>query len=226
MRMQDIVSLHLSDVTFPPEHPLAGQTGVVNAFAIRHARGLVLVDTGIGFGNAEIEEDYRPVLYRLGDVLQQHGLSLADVITVINTHLHFDHCGQNNLFPSIPIYVQAAEYAAAHQPDFTIPEWVDFPGATYQQVIADAEVVSNIRIIATPGHTPGHQSVVVETEEGRVIIAGQAVYSASEYVRLLTRGELASDPRPQSLASAQRLVQFDPSRVLFSHDHEIWNSGH
>ena len=62
MRMQDTVSLHVSDVTFPPEHPLAGQTGVVNAFALRHDRGLVLVDTGVGFGNAEIEEYYQPVL--------------------------------------------------------------------------------------------------------------------------------------------------------------------
>ena len=158
-------------------------------------------------------------------MFEEQGLDLADVILLVNTHLHFDHCGQNYLFPSIPIYVQATEYAAAQQPDFTIVEWVDFEGARYVQVNGDVEILPGIRVIATPGHTPGHQSVVVETEEGRIIISGQAVYSANDYDQLLTTGELASDPRPQALASAKRLLDLHPQRVLFSHDTAVWETG-
>jgi N-acyl homoserine lactone hydrolase len=219
----NIVTLHLADVTFPPEHPLAGQTGVVNAFVVRHEHRLVLVDTGVGFGNAEIEQYYQPVLWRLADVFAEHGWRLEDVNLLINTHLHFDHCGQNGLFPAIPIYVQSADYAAAHQPDFTILEWVEFPSANYQQLSGDREILPGLTLMATPGHTPGHQSIVIETSEGRVIISGQAVYSAHDFEQLLRTGELTGDPRPQSLASAQRLVQLKPQRVLFSHDSQVWN---
>ncbi len=58
MTPDDVIPLHLADVTYPPSNPLAGQEGPVFAFAIRHPDGLVLVDTGIGEGNAWIDENY------------------------------------------------------------------------------------------------------------------------------------------------------------------------
>src|SRR2546430_16429811 len=60
MTPDDVVPLHLADVTYPGSHPLAGTDGPVLAFAIRHPEGIVLVDTGIGEGNAWIDENYRP----------------------------------------------------------------------------------------------------------------------------------------------------------------------
>ncbi len=228
LSIQDIVLLHLADVTFPQEHPRRGQTGVVNAFCVHHSSGLVLIDTGIGRDSEEVDRLYRPVRRRLVDVLDENHLRLLDVIAVINTHLHFDHCGQNALFPSVPIYVQAAEYAAAHQPNFTVIEWIDFPAASYRQLTSETEILDGIRVIPTPGHTPGHQSVVVETGEGPVIIAGQAVYSASEYEYLHRTGRLLVDNVPVGrgphLASARLLVALRPRRVLFSHDAAFWES--
>src|SRR3977135_3683518 len=60
MTPDDVVPLHLADVTYPASHPLAGQDGPVLAFAIRHPDGIVLVDTGVGEGNEWIETNYRP----------------------------------------------------------------------------------------------------------------------------------------------------------------------
>lgn len=189
---------------------------------------MVLVDTGIGWDNEEVDRLYRPVRRKLVDVLAENRLRLQDVIAVINTHLHFDHCGQNGLFPHIPIYVQAAEYATAHQPNFTVTEWVDFPAASYRQLNGETEILDGISVIPTPGHTPGHQLVLVETAEGPVIIAGQAVYSASDCEYLHRTGRLLVDgvpvDREPDLASARLLVALRPRRVLFSHDAAFWES--
>jgi hypothetical protein len=55
LALEDILPLHLANVAFPVQHPLAGTRGPVYAFAIRHPDGLPLVDTGIGWGNEEID---------------------------------------------------------------------------------------------------------------------------------------------------------------------------
>src|SRR3989442_13912978 len=60
MTPSDVVPLHLADVTYPASHPLAGKDGPVLAFAIRHPNGIVLVDTGIGAGDAWVDKNYRP----------------------------------------------------------------------------------------------------------------------------------------------------------------------
>jgi glyoxylase-like metal-dependent hydrolase (beta-lactamase superfamily II) len=65
-----------------------------------------------------------------------------DVACVINTHLHFDHCGGNRLFPGVPIHVQARELADGRSlDDYTIRECVDFDGATYISHEGEVEVL-------------------------------------------------------------------------------------
>ena len=228
LTLDRVLPLHLADVTFPPQHPLAGQAGPVYAYAIRHPDGLVLVDTGVGWGNADIDAAYQPERRPLPEALASHGLEQRDVALVINTHLHFDHCGSNHLFAGVPIYVQAEEYAAAHRlPHYTIPDWVDFPDARYEQVDGEREIMPGVRLLPTPGHTPGHQSVVVETETGLAVLVGQAIYSVSEYQQVRLTGELpAGSSRDQESAarSARRLIELEPRRVYFSHDHAQWEA--
>jgi glyoxylase-like metal-dependent hydrolase (beta-lactamase superfamily II) len=108
-----VVSVTLTTVTFPSFHPFAGQTGIVNAFAIRHPEGVVLVDTGIGEGNAFVDQSYRPQRRAVGDELRAVGVDIGDVVAVVNGHLHFDNVGGNGLFPGVPILVQQAEWDAA-----------------------------------------------------------------------------------------------------------------
>lgn len=219
---QQIVPLHLADMTFPDFHPLAGQQGQVFGFVVRHPDGIVLVDTGVGWGSQRIDEAYQPVHRQIEDALAGLGIGLGDVAAVVNTHLHFDHCGGNRQFPSVPIYVQRADYEATQMPRFTIPEWVDFPGARYELLSGEATILAGVKVIPTPGHTPGHQSVVVDTSEGPIVIAGQAIYSGAEYAHIRDTGQiLPGDPQPDPnayLASARRLIELRPRRIYFSHD--------
>lgn len=169
-----IVPLRLAEFVYPADHPLGGRSGVVFAFAVRHPDGVFVFDTGIGTGHAWIEEHYRPRVRLIDDALAEAGIRLADVVAIANSHLHFDHCGQNRVFSGVPISVQRAEWESARADGYTIREWVDFPGARYELVEGDREVLPGIRLVATPGHTPGHQSAAIETPDGLAVLAGHA----------------------------------------------------
>ena len=227
LTLGDVIPLHLADVTFPSFHPLAGQTGELFAFAVR-ARGLILFETGIGLGNEWIDAHYQVVHRPLDAELERHGHRLDEVRAVVNSHLHFDHCGRNCLFPGVPIYAHTAELSAVRQPRYTIPAWVDFAGAEYREVDGDTKVADGVTIVSTPGHSPGHQSVLVDTAEGTVVLAGQAVYSRAEYDHILATGEVPPDdpaPDPDAYrASAHRLIGLQPRRVFFSHDAAVWEA--
>jgi N-acyl homoserine lactone hydrolase len=149
-----------------------GEPWPVFVWTIDHPAGLVLVDTGMIDSRPEID-DMSPT---------PHPENVPrDVACVINTHLHFDHCGSNRLFPGVPIHVQARELADARSlDDYTIPEWVDFDGATYVEHEGDAEVLPGIRLLPTPGHTAGHQVVVVETDAGANVLGGDVAVSFDE----------------------------------------------
>jgi N-acyl homoserine lactone hydrolase len=228
--LEGVIPLHLADVTFPDTHPLRGQTGEVFAFALRHQTGLLLYETGIGRGNERLDNYYRVVHHPIEAELEAHGHRVDDVRLVVNSHLHFDHCGNNMRFPGVPIYVQAPEYEAARRPKYTVPEWVDFEGADYAVVDGDTQVASGVRVMSTPGHTPGHQSLVIDTPSGTVALAGQAIYSKTEYEHIRTTGAAPEDDPPPDparyLTSAARLIELQPRRVYFSHDRAVWSSSH
>ena len=130
-----------------------GRMFPVYVFTIEHPDGLVLVDTGMIDSRPDLDETFAPVPHLLPDEL------VARVAVVINTHLHFDHCGGNRLFAGTPIHVQARELADGKSSDTYVNEWVDFAGATYVEHDGEAEVLPGIRLLPTPGHTAGHQSV-------------------------------------------------------------------
>jgi glyoxylase-like metal-dependent hydrolase (beta-lactamase superfamily II) len=216
LRADDVVPLHVADVTYPDQHPLAGQTGPVMAFVVRHPQGLVLVDTGVGFGNPWIDEAYKPNAWNIKDAIYRKRLDAEGVVLVVNTHLHFDHSGQNWEFPELPILVQQAEWEAAWQDGYTIREWIDFEEASYQRLRGDAEIAPDLRIISTPGHSPGHQSLAVDTDDGLVLIVGQAAQDAREFATT------TADP------SLQRLRDLNAAVIHFSHDRTVLKktSGH
>jgi N-acyl homoserine lactone hydrolase len=81
----------------------------------------------------------------------------------------------------VPIHVQRRELADARsQDDYTVREWVDFPGANYVEHDGEVEILPGVRLVPTPGHSAGHQVVVVETHEGPVVLGGDVGYSFAE----------------------------------------------
>jgi N-acyl homoserine lactone hydrolase len=219
----EIVPIRASTFEYP-DGPRLGQRGDVMAYAIRRGGRSILVDTGIGRGDAAIDARFSPTGEALAESLAAHDIDVDGVETVVNSHLHFDHCGQNALFPGIPILVQEAEWLAAQSPDYTVAAWVQFPGATYRPVDGDHDLGSGIGIVATPGHTPGHQSVVVQLERDLVVIAGQACYSPAEWTAKRTDmdgADTAWDPVLYA-ESLDRLRSLRPDQVWFGHSTQAW----
>ena len=150
---------------------------------------LVLIDTGVGNKESEkfrdiygIENEGSPT--RLEDALRAAGYSPEDVDVVVNTHLHFDHAGGNTFrdpegvvrlaFPRARYFVQRGEWEYAHWkneriqasylPDNFDP--VEREGR-FEFIEGEREIVPGVRVVPTPGHTPHHQSVLVESEGER-----------------------------------------------------------
>jgi N-acyl homoserine lactone hydrolase len=219
--------LSLGDVTFPDWHPRSREGGCpVFGYAIRHPDGVILFDTGVGTGNNVIDDLYNPNVTPIVTALERHGIDERDVVAVVNSHLHFDHCGQNEVFlrRNVPIYVQAVEITAAHTPGYTVPEWAFIPDRAIRRVRGDERVADGIQIIETPGHTPGHQSVVVETIDGPVVIAGQCVYKTDEIVGETIAPDNMHDAtlRDAGQESLERLLSLDPRQIVVAHDARPW----
>jgi N-acyl homoserine lactone hydrolase len=177
----------------------------VYAHVIEHPDGRVLVDTGIKELHPAVA-DMEPRLTRLGE----QDFDIASVDMVVNTHLHFDHCGGNHLFAGRPIFVQRQELDdALGKDDYTIREWVTAPGVHYEPVNGELELLPGIRLVPAPGHTPGTQVVVIGTGAHTVVIGGDVAVWFGELDEPKTHG--------------QRLVRaLDPEAVWLAHEHHPW----
>ncbi len=218
--------LHLSDFTFPAQSPppWPGRKGVVFAFLVHHPRGLVLFDTGMGEGWDILDQLVQPRRYAIPPQLASLGINMSEIGLVINCHLHYDHCGNNRLFSKARFVVQAEEWEAANAPKYTFREAFDFPGAQIELLHGRTEILPGLWVFPTPGHTPGHQSAVLETNRGPVVLAGQAVYSLAEFTRPLSvePSGLSTAWNQEYRASAQAIRDLDPVAVHFSHDRGFW----
>jgi N-acyl homoserine lactone hydrolase len=189
--------LHLLDVV------VDGSPWPVYAWAIRSPDGTVLVDTGMIDSTPELDRAWQPRL--------REWPPLDDVVAVVNTHLHFDHCGGNRRFAGTPTYVQRAELEAAESAGYHT-EWVLFDGADYRQVEGDADLFPGISVLFTPGHSPGHQAVVVDAEDGLTVLGGDVTYSMRELIS-------GGDP------SIDRIHNLRPRRVYLAHHLRPWEPG-
>ncbi len=181
-----------------------GERWPVYVHVIDHPEARVLVDTGMTELRPEVA-DMDPQLMPLNE--QEFDLAAIDI--VVNTHLHFDHCGGNHLFAGCPIYVQRQELEDARTVDYTIPEWVDAPGVTYTEVDGVLELLPGLRLVPAPGHSRGMQVVVVETGGHPVVIGGDVAVRHVELDEPQTEGQL-------------HVRALEPTHVWLAHEHEPW----
>ena len=183
----------------------------------------ILIDTGMGELPEEYRQYYKPDRKQtLENSLANQGLAPEDVSIVINTHLHADHCGNNRLFSRAKFIVQEEELKYAYNPHrFQKGGYIKklFDGLDFTTVNGDCEVFPGISVIQTSGHTPGHQSVVIDatnTPVKRTIIycGDEAPLEENLQKRNIT-GILYNQVK--SLAAIDRLRSIDAA-YIYSHD--------
>ncbi len=218
----EIKRLHLASLQVPSD----SSTWPVHGFVITHPGGALLVDTGVG-GPDELLNDWRVVNHSAADALAELDMSPADIDLVINTHLHFDHCGQNAVFRHAPFYIQRTELDRARREGREFAEWFDFMGARFELLDGDAEVVPGVSVITTPGHTSGHQSVVVQSGDGPPdLLIGDAAYTPRQYLGApdakLPPGQASDLAAWQN--SVRRIRAAAAARVHFCHHTDVIHS--
>ncbi|MDT5014249.1 MAG: N-acyl homoserine lactone hydrolase [Mycobacterium sp.] len=177
----------------------------VYVHVIDHPDARVLVDTGL----TELHPAVADMSPRLRPTSAWE-FDLDSIDIVVNTHLHFDHCGGNHLFSGRPIYVQRRELDdALTQPDYTISEWVDASGLEYVPVDGDLELLPGVELLAAPGHTAGTQVVVVRTGVRPTVIVGDVAVQIGDLDDPRTEGQL-------------RVRALEPALAWLSHEQEPW----
>jgi glyoxylase-like metal-dependent hydrolase (beta-lactamase superfamily II) len=164
----------LSDLT-----PGIPWTVPVSSYLVVHPQGRLLFDTGVHcqsitdpIGRMGEERARRIRIRSQGgdDVVSQlarAGLHPDDITYIVNSHLHFDHCGGNEFFPHATFLVQKPEMEAARRPGGVVsysPSAIDFDHPlNYQLVDGEHDVFGDgkVMLIPTYGHMPGHQSLLV-----------------------------------------------------------------
>lgn len=167
----------------------------ITAWLIRGEGKKILVDTGPcdpawsakHHHTIEVSEEMK-----LESALKLHGVALADIHCVVLTHLHWDHCFGNHLFPDIKFYVQRTEFDYAMDPlplhrvgyeSFQAglcPPWHQSM-SQFEFVHGDLELFPGITLVALPSHTPGSQGVLVAAQTKRYLIAGDCIGSYANW---------------------------------------------
>jgi glyoxylase-like metal-dependent hydrolase (beta-lactamase superfamily II) len=206
----------------------------MRAWLIEHPDGLLVVDTG---ETARVSEPgYLPswhVYYRrclrqwitpddeIGPQLRARGVSPDDVRWVVLTHMHTDHAGGLDHFRRAEIVVSHAEWASAtgfmgRQRGYLNQHWPSWLSPTL--IEGDHELADGVTLLATPGHSAGHLSVLLDGDP-RVVLAGDASYTQQFMLDGVLDG-VSPQPRAAlaSHARLRRLVAERPTVYLPSHD--------
>ena len=196
---------------------------VNNCYLIKHAQGWMLWDTGIpdavaAMPNGLAPADPKAVFWHrpktLAAQLDQLGVKPSDIKVIAVSHTHPDHIGNVEMFPAAMLYVQKAEYdwpGANNAPRFK-PEHPVTKLDGDRDVFGDGSVI----ILSTPGHTPGHQSLLVKLPHtGAVVLSGDAVHFRSNWDN---RGVPSNNfSKEQTLVSMQKL-----SETLTKEHAQLW----
>lgn len=158
--------------------------------------------------------------------------SLADIGCdkidfIINTHLHFDHSGGNKLFPNVPIYIQKKEiddFIANKKNPMYINQLID--GIDYKMVEGDKVIYKDdevsVNLIFTPGHSEGHQSVLIEHGVEKFLVLGDVGYIDAEgsVIPFCDKKSSIYETSSSSTLRLNKIIQDNASKisVFVSHD--------
>jgi len=205
-------------------------------YLVKTASGWILLDAGfdpVYVQNRELTEQYfhsagiyPPIVspaHELPFQMQQLGLSFRDVNRVVLSHLHLDHAGYLKYFHHAPVYIQRQEYlhgfSAARPGSYFLDDY-NSPNIDWQLRDGDWEVVPGLTMLSTRGHTPGHQSAVIELpKSGTCMLPFDAGDLQENFDLEILPGECVDDVA--ALASIRRLKAITAERrgqMILFHD--------
>ncbi|TML32817.1 MAG: N-acyl homoserine lactonase family protein [Actinobacteria bacterium] len=206
----------------------------VRSYLIVHPRGMVLWDTGIDDAIAAHSEGRRiadSIVFRVPRTLRSQlaeiGVAPCDVGQVVLSHLHVDHVGNVGLFPAASVLMQRAEYEAGYGPSperFTLdPDaYAALDRGRIETVDGDHDLFGDGTVVlkTLPGHTPGHQGMLVRLREsGSVLLAGDVAYTARDYAEGAVReANVDLEQSRKSIEAAQRIERDLGATVWLHHD--------
>ena len=200
---------------------------VDSCYLIKHAQGWFLWDTGVpdqvaAMPDGLVPADPKATTWRrpktLAGQLDQLGLKPAEIKAMAVSHTHPDHIGNVEMFPTAMLYVQKAEYewpGANNQPRFK-------PEHPVTKLQGDGDVFGDgsVSILSTPGHTPGHQSLLVRLPKtGAVLLSGDAVHFGDNWQN--RRVPSMNIDKEQTLASMQKIADTlakEKAQLWINHD--------
>jgi N-acyl homoserine lactone hydrolase len=163
--------------------------------------------------------------------LDSIGIEPGDVDVVVLSHLHYDHAGGAFLFPGSELVAQQDEYAYANYPagffaGFYYKKNFDLPDHRWRLLDGDAEIVPGVTVLRSDGHTPGHQSLLVELPEtGPVILAGDCCYWQESIDKEIPPGVVWDPTRAMhSIKRLKTIARLMGGRIFPSHDPVFWAS--
>jgi N-acyl homoserine lactone hydrolase len=223
---------------FDPLDPRVGTKVHVpyHVYLIDHPKGFVLFDTGahpslatdpvvrLGPAAAAFDVHMGPG-DGIAERLRSVGVEPGDVAHVVQSHLHYDHAGGIEFLPQASFYVQRRELQFAHWPpayqrdlyvpaDFAHPvHWVELTGKL--DLFGDERVV----VFPTPGHTPGHQSLLVQLDDEAVILGGDMAYSSVKMQQRRIPGVVwCPDRLVESWERVEALQARHGARLILTHE--------
>ncbi|MDA8309661.1 MAG: N-acyl homoserine lactonase family protein [Actinomycetota bacterium] len=151
--------------------------------------------------------------------LAQLGCAPQDIDYVVNTHLHFDHAGNNDLLGRATFFVQRDQYEHAKgNPSFPNQYW-NLPSLRYELLEGDCALFDGIEVRHTPGHCTGHQSLVLELPEtGTVVVCGDAVYCQDNFDYDAWDGQADPATARESAYRLRSLADERDALMIYGHD--------
>jgi N-acyl homoserine lactone hydrolase len=197
----------------------------------------VLVDTGMNpvhisdpdatFRGTDLSGIIKPVLHDedlASSRIKSCGVMPEQIDYVINTHFHFDHCGGNLFFPQADFVVQKEHYEWALQSEQCPKRDFNLPGTKWKLVEGPCTLLPGIELLPTPGHVPGHQSVVVYLEQtGPVIITGDAIFLEETMEDNAPVTAFDADLYHESIMKLCELQKKIKGQIFIAHEQEKWD---
>lgn len=232
-------------LTIPRAFMLDGEDGLIKVpvpcYLVTHPRGRVLFDTGLHAATldepaAHIGEalaryhafDFQPG-QEIAARLTAFGVDPACIDVVINSHLHFDHCGGNAQLPNADVVIQRRELEHARAVEST-RGYLQIDWDTGQKIRAidgEHDLFGDGTVVCLPtyGHTPGHQSLRVRTETGgEFVLCGDACYLRDSLETLRLPGVIADKAAALAVFHRLRDMQSRGVRIMYGHDPDFWTT--